>query len=703
MSSRKRPLPAAAENGDSSSSFLASSTWQGSKEGYYFGTGDHGVGYYLDVVDDTPQTTSPHNEVAKKPKKRGVVIAEELNTTHTPPPTNKNNDTTALDGAQLLAQAEQQQQQQSHKLLDISSPQGVRQAAHALQKAWDKNQLHRAQYADEPAQYMDSEVTLYEHVQALGALAADAPRLYTTLVQDTELVPILLQLAAQHENTDLVTAVWAVWAEWLDASLLLAAEDDEGGLASGMLQLVTAFLQDNNGISTLRESLDRLSQQAKSAAANSKQANPSADEDDAVGQGVGDLLTILENLLEMEITILTTRGEPLLIQQQASSSSSTQQQSSSNSSITQILAHSQWGLPAWLIQQVPSERQSPYRERALEILALWSPREELHHVCPDWTQLPIMKTTTSSEGATTSSDSPVVDGMEILLQTVAAFRKTQPQTENELDVLENACIVLDGALTWSATNVQRFGQAQGMQLVLRCLKERVHAGGVALKWLDFTTTTTSSNDSNSVYQKACQDLVHEASGLKYLMPLWMARNLPKLTILESMGKKETKRRKKEWNVNLQETTIRILYDLVRFLPEQDEHDCLARLVTKFAQDKDKCERLVELLLQYDEQARKAEYNFYKSDVEESLSSDQEVQLAALEAKLQGGGDLFHRLGAVAACIAVHSKACHEQMLRKLKQFQSGMGLVTVALEEFMQVLDDESGQKTKLQSYLDQL
>jgi beta-catenin-like protein 1 len=291
------------------------------------------------------------------------------------------------------------------------------------------------------------------------------------------------------------------------------------------------------------------------------------------------------------------------------------------------------------------------------------------------------------------------------------FRKRQPVNETELDALENAYSILDAALTYSSANVQAFIKLQGIELVFRCLKERVHAGGVALKWLDFTSTATtaglpSSSEQQSptilLYQEACQHMVHNASALKYLLPLWMARNLPKPAILDTTSKKEAKRRKKEWGSNLEETTIRILYALTRFLPDNDPHDSKARLIGKFADGEDKCERLVELLLAYDEKARTAEYNFYRSDVEESLPNEEAVQLAALEAKLAGGGDLFHRLGAIAAFLCCASKVCHETILRKLRQQKSGIGVITAAIEEFVSVLGD-SDQKDTLETYLEKL
>ena len=121
---------------------------------------------------------------------------------------------------------------------------------------------------------------------------------------------------------------------------------------------------------------------------------------------------------------------------------------------------------------------------------------------------------------------------------------------------------------------------------------------------------------------------------------------------------------------------------------------------------------MELVLAYDQRTRQAEYKFYRSDAEEALasaSSDQDgdgqdavVQLAALDAKLAAGGDVLHRLAAIAAFCCSGSKQCHGQILAQLHAKQSGIGLIREVLEEFVSMLDN-SEQKQQLQTYLGQI
>ena len=80
----------------------------------------------------------------------------------------------------------------------------------------------------------------------------------------------------------------------------------------------------------------------------------------------------------------------------------------------------------------------------------------------------------------------------------------------------------------------------------------------------------------------------------------------------------------------------------------------------------------------------AEFDFFRSDVEETMSKE-EVEMAVIEAKLSGGGDFFNRLGAIAAFCCVHSKRCHTHILSQLTLQKSGIGIVKTALKDFISV------------------
>jgi beta-catenin-like protein 1 len=639
--------------------FIPEKTWQGPKEGYYFGTTvERGTGYYRDHhhtvggantnANSSLSSSTPRSTSSTKPKRPRVQIAEDRNETRVIP---------SVDD--LLRQAEEEASKT--KIVDLNR-RGVRSAAVALTKAVEKNELQRAEHADQPDEYMDSEVILYENISALKAFAVDPVVLYPAILE-TDLFATLMQLLL-HENADIVSSVVAVFLEWLDSTLL---EDEEGNFVPAVANMAAALLRD--GSELLVANLARL------------QPSEDDDADDEVGKGTEDVLSLMENLLEMDLATAENDDEDTRLLP-------------ADQTVALKLAK-ETTLVSWLVQQVDEGKQSS--DRCLEILAFLAPREEVHTVLPDWSRLPVYSSIfledqdpkAKKAKGTDEKQKKEIDGIEILLQTIAAYRKKQPTDEREEEYLENACVIMASALTYSPANVKAFLNAQGVELAMRCLKERVHAGGMALKWLEFS-------GSDPVYRQACEQLV-QAGALKYLFPLYMGRNLPRPAPIAATNKKA----KKEWQHSIEATTIRIFYCLTRRLKDDSPNDAKERLLAKFVGE-EQCDRLVELCLAYDQKARMAEYKFFRSDAEEALQDEGATQLAALEAKLAGGGDIFHRLGAIIAFCCIGSKRCHERILSQLHLQQSGIGLVRDALEEFISVLG-ESAQKEQLQGYLEQI
>ncbi len=132
---------------------------------------------------------------------------------------------------------------------------------------------------------------------------------------------------------------------------------------------------------------------------------------------------------------------------------------------------------------------------------------------------------------------------------------------------------------------------------------------------------------------------------------------------------------KDWYRTIEENSIQILYGLTRHLNDNSPHDAKARLVAKFVENEsEKCDRMIELCLKYDAKMRHAEYMYFKSDeAEEAEASGIDIDMAALNAKLEGGGEIFHRISSVIACAASGSKRCHEHLLHQLRTQNSGIG------------------------------
>lgn len=625
--------------------------------------------------------------------------------------------TAAVSSDVLLAQAEKQAANRNSRVVPLTVA-GVKNAAVALRKATEANALQRAKGGTSAAEtYMESELALYEQIASFKAFVAvdDVAALYPTLQMESmsDLVQLLL-----HDNVDIAIAVTAVFLEWLDPSLLLDRQslnqenDMSNRNSKKHINTVTAvasmaaavLLQ---GAELLVDNIARMDASNNNNKKDAVDDDDNNDDDDEVGRGVDDILTLFENLLEIDTAVFAIQQERIM---------------ANGMSVAAILCKETF-LVSWMFAQIQKkDATGPYRIRCMELISILAPKEEVYSVLSDWSRLPMYSSphdnAQKQTGVVVSSKESCMDGVEILLQCIADFRKRQPLNEMEVEFLENASMTVASLLTFSAEAVQAFLDAQGVELVMRCLKECVYAGATTLKWLDFS-------GSHAVYRQACEHLV-QAGALKFLFPLFMGRNLPQYP--SKTGTAKQKKAKREFLHSIEATSIRILYALVRHLRVDSPNDARERVLAKFvdsgdlgqssdrtADENKKVNRLVELLLAYDQRARIAEYKFFQSDAEDALllnggsnstpanADESIVALAALETKMAAGGDIFHQLAAIAAFCCTGSKLCYEQILTSLHAQESGIGLTHAALEEFASVLDDASDQKKQIESFLKQI
>jgi len=108
-------------------------------------------------------------------------------------------------------------------------------------------------------------------------------------------------------------------------------------------------------------------------------------------------------------------------------------------------------------------------------------------------------------------------------------------------------------------------------------------------------------------------------------------------------------------------------------------------------------------MKYDEKARIAEYQYFRSDeAEEAEKMGVDVELAALDAKLRGGGGVFHRSCAILSFACVGSKRCRGHVMDQLKLQGSGISVIKVGLNEFATLLSDGS-QKSQIEHYITEI
>jgi beta-catenin-like protein 1 len=592
--------------------FIPAKTWRGEKKGFYFGTGDNGTGYYIDSMQQKD------TQITRKSKK--VRIAEDQN-------------------EMKLLLEELEKKAAGSPFLELSKK-GVQAASKSLENIYQQNIRKRTEFPDQPEQYMDSELALYEQLVALQALATDT-QVYR-YIKSSNLMSTLIQLLG-HENTDICASVVSLLLEWIDPSLV--ADD------SAVLPLLKSFAAiAMEGWETMVLNLERYQNDDESQDSNLK--------------GVHNTLSLMENILELD-ALLAPDG---ILEK---------------SNVQSVMATDSM-IVSWLftnIEDKPQRQNNLLRGRSFELLALLSQNIDLYTALPDWSSLPNIAFPRNGGILKTEER---INGIESLLQSIALYRKKQPNSDAEIEILENSSIILSSCISFSSSNLSSFLDGQGVELVVRCLKERVHAGGSSLKLLDFS-------GDNGIYKAAAEKLVI-AGGLKFLFPIFVGRRIPKPAIQAS----RTIKAKRKWLVELKAQTIRIFYALSFHLDSQSPHDAMSRFIAKFVEDDLKyCDRLVELLLEYNERTRKAEYRFFRN-TEDEITDDQLV-LAAFDAKLSGGGDIYYRLAAITAFVCANSKRCHEQILLQLNMQKSGVSLIKDALIEFSSSLSSDGRQKRQIE------
>ena len=734
----------ASSNGSLGAKFIPSKKFSGSKPGYVFRSSDKGTGYYLD--EQQLQSAENHRE-SKRPRlteddldqsdnngsgstqPRSVRFDSSRDTTKLIP----NNTQRRLTGAELLAQAEQNSN--ATKTIHNLTSRGIQSSSATFLKALAKNQLLRAQYSDQPEKFMMNEVSLYDEIQQFQSVAVDM-RSYIYLVQFEVMGGWLTCL--NHENSDVAMAVVNVLVELMDPALLSESGGSGGNNSSeeevsigermeNMNMLVVEFVK-GGGLELITSNLGRYDETV---------------EEDA--KGVEDVLTLVESLLDLDragvlnLNHISSRGEE---------NEEQKENSSMPSSIVACICQ-QTTLLSWLFKRIEKSNDDNNDEvtttdgtispeviklHASELLSAILQHEDYsgntNSLC-NLSSLPQYSSTLDDNdednqdqkpAATTSNkekdatEAKTIDGMEILLLAIAKYRKQDPKVEVECEFLENIFDALAASLL-REDNVTDFVQAEGIELMLRCLRQKVHAGSGALKVLNFALSGSSS--LSNVYKNACETFVG-AGGLKTIFPLYMRRkssipcpaacseggsNLAKKG--GKNGNSSSKRAKraaqarKKWLMEIERNVINVMYALTSHITTDSRYDAYARLIVKFVEEEcEKCDRTIELCLKYDEKARIAEYQYFRSDAaEEAEQMGIDMELAALDAKLRGGGDIFHRTCAILSFACVSSKRCHGHVRDQLKMKGSGITVIKEGLDEFATLLADGQ-QKLQIERFI---
>lgn len=263
------------------------------------------------------------------------------------------------------------------------------------------------------------------------------------------------------------------------------------------------------------------------------------------------------------------------------------------------------------------------------------------------------------------------NGIDILLQALAAYKRHDPGSTDEREFMENLFNCLCVSLMY-IPNRKAFLDGEGLQLMNLMLRERKESRSCALKVLDYAMTGPEGKDN-------CDKFV-EILGLRTLFPLFM--------------KTPSKQKRGEYTAEEHEEHVcASIASLLKNCSEQNR----TRIMTKFTeQDHMKIDRLIELHFRYQERVQRFEKEKKKKEEDED-----ELYLQ----KLDAGLFTLQIVDRILADVCVSGPATIRERASKLLAMKAGnLNNVKTIMKEYMENLGEEATEeKEKVNKLIAQL
>nr|GMC94785.1 beta-catenin-like protein 1 [Ipomoea batatas] len=201
-----------------------------------------------------------------------------------------------------------------------------------------------------------------------------------------------------------------------------------------------------------------------------------------------------------------------------------------------------------------------------------------------------------------------MNGVDAILQAVAAYKSKDPKTSDEEELVENLFDSLC-CLLMPLENKERFVKSEGVELMIIIMNQKKLCYGSAIRALDFAMTN---------YPPACERFV-DVMGLKTAFPAFMGK-IP-------LSKKNKKRYKEE----LEERLVSLVASLFGGILRGSRRD---RLLSKFVENEcEKIDRLMELYIRYSDRVKKEAAEFDQLELDDLEMDEDEKYNRKLEVGL----------------------------------------------------------------------
>lgn len=280
------------------------------------------------------------------------------------------------------------------------------------------------------------------------------------------------------------------------------------------------------------------------------------------------------------------------------------------------------------------------------------------------------------------------DGIDILLQALAYYKRRDPGSMDEVEMMENLFDCLCSALMFTP-NRSKFLRGEGLQLMILMLKEKKMSRRSALKVLNHAMCNTEGSDN-------CTKFL-EVYGLRSLFPAFMKSPKKSRKFGSGAGEHE-------------EHVCSIIASLFRNVhgPSRD------RLISKFLEsDHEKVDRLMELHFKYLKKVQKTDEIIRREKRLSASVSTPESEMETYLRRLDAGLFTLQLIDYIVVELSLcEIPSIHARISTLLNQHGDSMGSVRQVVREYVDNMGDggSSGaqesvlqEKQRLRTLLEQL
>lgn len=281
--------------------------------------------------------------------------------------------------------------------------------------------------------------------------------------------------------------------------------------------------------------------------------------------------------------------------------------------------------------------------------------------------LSIMLQTTESNRLLLGS----LDGIDVLLQQLAVYKRQDPATSEETEFMENLFNCLCSSLM-ARENRERFLRGEGLQLMILMLRERKLSRNGSLKVLDHAMAGPDGRDN-------CNKFV-DVLGLRTIFPLFM----------------KTPKRNKQRIISMEEHEEHVC-SIIASMLRNSKGPQRQRLLPKFSEnDFEKVERLLELHIRYLEKVEAVDIEIEETEKEMDLDESDEAYENYMK-RLAGGLFILQLIDYIVLEISAASEAVKARVIQILNLRKSSMKTIRNVMREYAGNLGDAGDSEWRTQ------